>query len=136
MQPSFLIKNRQEIEIMRAGGDLLSRALSEVVHHVKIGATTGDLDELAEKILRAGGGEPSFLGYKVRASDRPYATTMCTSINHEVVHAPAMPSRTLKDGDVVGFDIGVRYQGYCTDMAVTVGVGKISKEAKRLITVT
>ncbi len=121
---------------MRAGGALLSRALGAVVRNAKVGATTGDLDELAERILRTGGGEPSFLGYKVRTSDRPYTTTMCTSINHEVVHAPAMPSRVLKDGDVVGFDIGVRYQGYCTDMAVTVGVGKISKQAKRLIGVT
>lgn len=131
-----LIKTKQEIEVMRAGGTLLAKALAEVVKHAKIGATTGELDQLAEKTLRKGGGEPSFLGYKVRASDRPYATTLCTSINHEVVHAPAMPSRKLKDGDVVGFDIGVRYQGFCTDMAVTVGIGKISKEAKRLIAVT
>lgn len=131
-----LTKTKQEIEVMRQSGALLAKALAEVVRHAKVGATTGGLDQLAEKILRKGGGEPSFLGYKVRASDRPYATTMCTSINHEIVHAPATPSRKLKDGDVVGFDIGVRYQGFCTDMAVTVGIGKVSKDAKRLIAVT
>lgn len=114
----------------------MSRALADVVAAVRPGVTTAELDEIAEKSMRAAGGEPSFLGYKTRSADAPFPTTLCTSINHEVVHAPATPGRALAQGDVIGLDIGVRYKGYCTDMAVTVGVGAVSKEAKRLMAVT
>ncbi|TAL20605.1 type I methionyl aminopeptidase [Patescibacteria group bacterium] len=131
-----IIKTSEEIEILRRGGALLAAALKEVAREVRPGVRTSELDAVAERAIRAGGGEPSFLGYKNRASDRPFTTTLCTSINHEVVHAPAKPGRELKDGDVVGLDIGARAEGYCTDMAVTVGVGQISKEAKRLVAVT
>ncbi len=131
-----MVKTPEEIAILRKGGALLAKALAAVVAEAKPGATTGDLDALATRIIREGGGEPSFLGYKTRAKDRPFPTTMCTSINHEVVHAPATPSRTLRTGDVVGFDIGARYEGYCTDMAITVGIGETSKEARRLMSVT
>jgi len=129
-------KTPEEVEKLRRSGNLLAKALAAVVKAVKPGATTGELDALAEKVIRAGGGEPSFLGYKTRAKDRPFPTTMCTSINHEVVHAPATPSRELMTGDVVGFDIGARLEGWCSDMAVTVIVGGGSKEAKRLVAVT
>lgn len=131
-----IIKTSEEIAILRRSGALLSSALERVVAAAVPGATTEQLDALATNVLRAGGGEPSFLGYKTRVSDRAFPTTMCTSINHEVVHAPATPSRALRSGDVVGFDIGVRLEGYCTDMAVTLGIGKPSKEAKQLIAVT
>jgi methionyl aminopeptidase len=131
-----MIKTPEEIAILRRSGALLAETLAAVVAGAKPAATTGELDELATSLLRKGGGEPSFLGYKTRAADRPFPTTLCTSINHEVVHAPATPSRELQNGDVVGFDIGVRLDGYCTDMAVTVGIGTVSKEAKRLISVT
>ncbi len=134
--PYSIIKSPEEIAIIREGGAILSRILGEIVGMVKPGITTGEIDVFAERRMREAGGEPSFLGYKTRSADRPFPTTLCTSINHEVVHAPATPSRALKDGDVVGLDIGIRYKGYCTDMAVTVGVGKISKDAKRLISVT
>ncbi len=131
-----IIKTPEEIAILRRSGALLSSALAKVVAAAVPGATTGELDALATKVLRAGGGEPSFLGYKTRVADRAFPTTMCTSINHEVVHAPATPSRALRSGDVVGFDIGVRLDGYCTDMAVTLGIGKPPKETKQLIAVT
>lgn len=131
-----MIKTKEEIAILRRSGALLSKALSAVVKAAVPGATTGDLDALATRIMREGGGEPSFLHYKTRASDPPFPTTLCTSINNEVVHAPATPSRELQKGDIIGFDIGVRLDGYCTDMAVTVGIGPVSKEAKKLMQVT
>ena len=131
-----LQKTQKQLEKMRRSGALLSRALSAAAAAVRPGATTGELDRLAEEIIRAGGGEPSFLGYKTRAKDRPYPTTMCTSINHEVVHAPAEPSRELKNGDIVGLDLGVRLEGWCTDAAVTVIVGEGSRSARRLQAVT
>lgn len=131
-----IIKTKEEIEIMRSGGAILSRVLAEVVSKTKPGAITGELDALAEKMMREAGGEPSFKGYKTRVSDSGFPTTLCTSINHEIVHGPATPSRPLREGDIIGLDIGLRYKGYCTDMAVTVGVGKISSEAKKLLKVT
>lgn len=134
--PYDIIKSPEEINVIREGGRLLSDALCAVVAAVRPGVTTEELDALAEKLLREGGGEPSFVGYKGRKNEQPFPTTMCTSINHEVVHAPATPPRHLQEGDVVGLDIGVRFKGYCTDMAVTVGVGAVSDEARRLMTVT
>lgn len=131
-----MIKTKEEIEIMRRGGAILSRILKEVVSKVKPGATTGELDALAERRMREAGGEPSFKGYKTRGSQTAFPTTLCTSINHEVVHGPATPSRELKEGDIIGLDIGIRYKGYCTDMAVTVGVGQVNREAKKLMSVT
>lgn len=136
MNKGNLIKTTQEIAVLREGGAVLSQALGAVVAAIKPGVTTSELDALAERLLRAAGGEPSFLGYKTRAADRPFPTTLCTSINHEVVHAPATPGRSLSSGDIIGLDIGVRYKGYCTDMAVTVGIGDVSKDAKRLMAVT
>lgn len=131
-----MIKTPEEIEIMRQGGAILSRVLNDVAARAVPGATTGELDELAEHLMREAGGEPSFKGYKTRSAKSAFPSSLCTSINDEVVHAPATPNRTLKEGDIIGLDIGVRYKGYCTDMAVTVGVGKVSREAKKLLSVT
>ncbi|MBI2098871.1 type I methionyl aminopeptidase [Candidatus Uhrbacteria bacterium] len=131
-----MIKTAEEIEIMRQGGAILSRVLGEVVARIVPGAITLELDELAERRMREAGGEPSFKGYKTRGAKTAFPSSLCISINDEVVHAPATPSRALKEGDITGLDIGVRYKGYCTDMAVTIGVGKVSREAKRLMSVT
>lgn len=131
-----MIKTPEEIAVLRESGALLARALAAAVAAVRPGVTTAELDAIAMQVIREGGGEPSFLGYKTRSVDRPFPTTLCTSINHEVVHAPAVPARPLVAGDVIGLDIGARYKGLCTDMAVTVGVGEIGKEAHKLMQVT
>ncbi len=131
-----LIKTPEEIATLRAGGALLSQALAAVVAAVRPGVTTAELDAIATAVMRKGGGEPSFLGYRARGDEPPFPSTLCTSINHEVVHAPAVPARTLNAGDMIGLDIGVRFEGYCTDMAVTVPVGEVDKESRRLIAVT
>ncbi|MEK7211885.1 MAG: type I methionyl aminopeptidase, partial [Patescibacteria group bacterium] len=89
---------------------------------------------------RAAGGEPSFLDYG--DSKNPYPNTICISINDEVVHGISAPDRLLKDGDIVGLDVGMKYpvQGSArpmfTDMAMTVGVGKVGKDGKKIIEVT
>lgn len=131
-----LLKTPEEIEIIREGGAILSRILTELVANVRPGVTTGDLDALAEARMREVGGEPSFKGYKTDPDVRPFASTVCTSINSEVVHAPATPSRAVSEGDILKLDIGLRYKGLCTDMAVTVPVGEVSGEAQTLIRVT
>lgn len=132
----IIFKTDEEIQKIREGGAILSRILTELVANVKPGVTTGELDALAEKRMREAGGEPSFKGYRTDPDVRPFASTVCTSINSEVVHAPATPSRAVKEGDILKLDIGLRYKGLCTDMAVTVPVGEVSEEALELIRVT
>ena len=85
--------------------------------------------------MRDAGGEPSFKGYKAGGSV-PFNGTVCTSIDDEVVHAPPHPGRALKEGMVLSLDIGLRYKGLCTDMAVTLPIGEVSADLLKLIRVT
>lgn len=132
----IIYKTDEEIAAARESGALLTKVLTELISLVRPGVTTGELDALAEKRMREAGGEPSFKGYRTGVDVRPFPSTVCTSINNEVVHAPADPSRQVLEGDLLKLDIGVRYKGMCTDMAVTVPVGKVSEEAAKLIRVT
>ncbi len=132
----ILFKTTEEIEAIREGGAILSRILTELVAMAKPGVMTGDLDAYAEQQMRAAGGEPSFKGYRTSPNVRPFPSTVCISLNHEVVHAPATPSRAVADGDLLKLDIGLRYKGLCTDMAVTVAIGKVSEQSLELIRVT
>ncbi|MEK7546128.1 MAG: type I methionyl aminopeptidase [Patescibacteria group bacterium] len=127
--------SQEEIAKLREGGAILSEILGELCLMVKPGVSTAELDLHAEKRMRDAGGEPSFKGYKAGGSV-PFNGTVCTSINDEVVHAPPHPGRKLKEGDIIALDIGLRYKGLCTDMAVTVPVGKVSEKALKLIRVT
>jgi methionyl aminopeptidase len=100
---------------------------------------------MAYCLIQEAGGRPSFKGFKSDKNDKPFPSALCTSINNEVVHAPALPSRELKTGDIMNIDIGMEYplgknsptgRGYYTDMAVTVAAGKASREAQKLMRVT
>jgi methionyl aminopeptidase len=137
---NIIIKTQKEIEIMRRGGKILAAVLSNLADFVRPGVSTGELNELAEKLIKEHGGEPSFKNYRSSPEDTPFPTTLCASINEEVVHAPALPSRTLKEGDIICLDLGLKYpagkDGLFTDAALTVPVGKISSEAEKLIAVT
>jgi methionyl aminopeptidase len=93
------------------------------------GVTTADLDRTAEKLVRAGGGEPAFKGY------RGYPCTLCASVNEQVVHG-IPSSRALNDGDIISLDMGVKLSGFYGDSAVTVPVGRVSEEAATLLRVT
>ena len=132
----IILKTPEEIESIRRGGIILSQILSELVDKVVPGVMTGELDAYAEERMRAEGGEPSFKGYRTGSDVTPFPSTVCMSINEEVVHAPAVPSRPVKEGDLLKLDIGLRYEGMCTDMAVTVPVGEVDEEKKKLIRVT
>lgn len=132
----ILIKTKGEIETMAEGGHILGEILNELGKEIKLGATTGQLEDLAEKLMKERNGIPSFKNYRNRQDEPPFPTALCTSINNEVVHAPAKPSRLLKSGDIIGIDIGMEYRGYFTDMAKTFAVGNINKEASRLLKVT
>ncbi len=129
-------KNKEQIAILAEGGKILSKVLSEIVNNAKPGITTGELNFLAEKLIGEFGGIPSFKGYQAAWAEHVYPAALCVSINDEVVHGIPNDSRVLKEGDIVGFDCGLKYKGLYTDMAISVGIGKISLEAKKLLKVT
>lgn len=130
-----LIKTESEIAVMRQGGKILSLILKEVASKAVSGVTTAFLNEEAEKLIRQYGARPSFLEYRPPGSGRSYPASLCTSVNDEIVHA--LPSkRILKEGDILGLDLGIWFENMCVDAALTVGVGKISPRAEKLIRVT
>jgi methionyl aminopeptidase len=122
-------KSKVEIEKMRAAGKIVAEVLHRLATMVEPGITTHDLDEEAERIIRAAGAYPTFKGY------HGYPASICASVNEEVVHG--IPgNRKLKEGDIIGIDCGATLQGYVGDAAVTVPVGKISEEIEKLVEVT
>jgi len=145
------IKKNNEIEVLRQGGKILGQILKQLMAEVKPGVTTGHLEQMADFLIKKAGGRPSFKGFKSDKDDKPYPTALCACINDEVVHAPSLPSRELKSGDIVNIDVGMEFpsyaprsgategqpakSGYYTDMAATVAVGKVSREAQKLIRV-
>ncbi|MFA6429319.1 MAG: type I methionyl aminopeptidase [Patescibacteria group bacterium] len=119
-----LIKTTEEIEKLRQGGAILSHTLRKVREMCVPGVTSEQLDALARKQLAEAGATPSFLGYQISKHDPKYPGALCVSVNDEVVHGLPVPARLIKEGDVVGLDIGAWYEGLCTDMATTVIAGK------------
>jgi methionyl aminopeptidase len=127
------IKTPEEIKIIAEGGHKLAKILKLVIKRVQPGINAEQLDEYAEKLIMEAGGRPAFKGHQ------GFPGTLCVSPNEAVVHGIPRKEMIFKEGDIVGIDIGMRYPvvgGLYTDMARTVGVGKISDEAKKLIKVT
>ena len=122
-------KNTAEIQLMREAGALLYSVLNEVKQMVKPGITSLELDAAAEKLIRAGGAIPSFKGYD------GFPGSICASIDQEVVHGFPR-NEPLKEGQIISIDCGLILNGWQSDSAVTVPVGKVSKEAEKLIKVT
>lgn len=135
-RPPVRLKSASEIEAMRRAGRVVAEALRQVAAALEPGITTGDLNAVAEQVITSVGGIPSFKGVPALVPGAPdYPAASCVSVNEEVVHG--LPgSRVLREGDIVSVDVGVILEGWHGDAAVTLGVGRISEEAKRLITVT
>lgn len=166
------IKTNEEIGLLREGGKRLAEVLRKVAEAARPGISTHELDFLGEQLIHKAGGTPSFKGYRAKGGGRPYPASLCVSVNDEIVHGIPRKDFKLKEGDLVGLDIGMWWPAcaiascqspivnsaiqeqrkikqqsqiangkkphgaLCTDMAITVGVGKISKEAERLLRVT
>jgi len=127
------LKSPDEIDKMSRAARIVAEVLEALRHQIKPGVTTGELDGFAEKFILDRGGRPAFKGYQVR--DQIYRHTLCVSVNEAVVHG--IPSgRVLKEGDIVGLDVGVVMDGYYGDAAITVPVGVITEQARRLLQVT
>ncbi len=127
------IKTAQEIEILAEGGRILALALRAAASAVRPGVTTGELNRIAEEEIVRSGGTPSFKGYG--PSQNKFPAALCTSVNSVVVHG-VPGGEILREGDIVGLDLGVKYKGLYTDAAITVPVGAISKTATNLMRVT
>ena len=126
---AIIVKSRDEREKMREAGHMVAEILAKLRSAVRPGITTADLDAIAAAELKQRGARASFLGY------HGYPASVCTSVNDEIVHG--IPGkRVLKDGDIISIDFGAIYNGWHGDSAITVPVGKVSSEVKRLLKVT
>ncbi len=122
----IILKSRQELNDIRISSQIVTEVLNQLRKFVVPGITTEELDEMAEDFIKKKGAEPAFKGYK------GYSHSICTSINEEVVHG--IPGkRKLQAGEIISVDLGVKYQGYYGDAALTLPVGKINKQLTRLL---
>src|SRR5579872_4014463 len=129
-------KTAAELEKMRRSGLLVWQILKDLGEMVQEGVTTQDLEVAAERMVRDAGAKPAFKGYYVPAAGETYRYVLCTSVNEEIVHGMPSVKRVLKKGDIVSIDTGVQLDGYYGDSAITVAVGEIGEETKRLMRVT
>lgn len=125
------LKSRSEIDALHRANRVVHEVLRAVHGAATPGVSTGEIDELAENLIRSRGGTPAFKGY------RGYPASLCTSVNDEIVHGIPSSKVVLRAGDVLSVDCGVVLDGYVGDAAVTFGIGgHVSSEAQRLIEVT
>ncbi len=130
------IKTEKEIAILREGGQKLAAIREELARRALRGASAQDLEEAAQKLFAQAGGASSFFNFRPRKAKHAYPAHSCISINDVVVHGLPKASVVLKEGDIVGIDVGMKYKNLFTDTAVTVAVGNIAPEAKRLLETT
>ncbi len=123
------LKTNDEIAIMAQGGQRLATIVKALCDAVRVGMKTAELDRLAANMISEAGAESTFKGF------HGYPNVSCISLNAAVVHG--IPSdRIINNGDLVGLDLGLRYKGYCTDLATTIGIGNISPQVQTLLDVT
>ncbi|PIP87147.1 type I methionyl aminopeptidase [Candidatus Campbellbacteria bacterium CG22_combo_CG10-13_8_21_14_all_36_13] len=130
-------KTKEEIQILREAGKRLYFVLQKLKEKSVEGVFLRDLDALGESMIRSGGDIPSFLNYTPEGANRPYPSSICISINDEIVHGISSESeRVLRDGDVVTLDAGLTHKGLIVDSAITVVVGSVSDKVQKLLDVT
>lgn len=125
----IILRTSREIDLLRKANGIVAEVLTTLADHVEPGITTQELDEMAEELIRAGGGVPSFVGYQ------GFPASTCISIDEVIVHG--IPgSRRLKGGEICSIDVGVKYKGYYGDAALSVACGELDDERVRLMDVT
>jgi len=130
------LKKPKEISKMRDAGRLVAKSFALLKESVKPGVTLHELDQQVATFLKRNGAKPLYLGYQGSSAEHPpFPGVICASVNREICHG-IPDGRALKDGDIIGIDIGLRYQGWCGDACVTFAVGDISPDAQRLLDVT
>lgn len=131
----MLIKNQNQIKKIRIAGKILASIVKQVREKAEIGVSLKELDSFTERLIKQAGAEPAFLNYQPYGAKEPFPASICTSLNEVVVHGPPTNYK-LKSGDLLKVDFGVTYEGLIADGAFTIGIGKISPEAKKLTEVT
>ena len=134
---NHLVKSEKDIEMLRESGKRLSVVRDTLASKVAPGVSVLELDDLARELIKANGDVPSFLNYTPGGATRPFPAAVCVSVNDEIVHGvPNENPVVLKEGDIVGIDLGVTHNGLITDSAVTVAVGNIDSKVQELMDVT
>jgi methionyl aminopeptidase len=130
------LRSRREIELIRRAGAVVADVLSKLQEIAKPGVTTARLDSIASQMTVDAGAKALFKGVRNPYTRIPFPGSICTSVNEQIVHGIPSESVKLKDGDILSIDFGVRLDGYCGDAAVTIDIGKISKDSRKLMDVT
>lgn len=123
------IKSGKDLDMLRKSGKILAKVMRRLEGLIKVNISTGEIDQLAEKLILEEGAASAFKGYK------GFPANICTSVNEEIVHG-IPDSRRIKEGDILSLDLGINYKGYFSDLAVTLPVGKVDPQIKKLIEVT
>ena len=135
------IKSRQQVAQLRKAGRIVAETYEVLRPHIVPGVTTGELDKIAEEFVRSKGAIPSYIGYGASPARRgqpaipPFPATICVAVNDVICHGIPGTKQTLREGDIIGIDIGVHYNGWVGDSCMTFPVGTIDSESQRLITV-
>jgi len=134
---NITIKTKEDIAVLREGGRRHAEILRCLAEMVAPGVSSSELDDAARRLIAEEGDKPALLNYKPFGAKRPYPAAICISINDEIVHGiPNETDKILKEGDIVGIDLGLSHKGLITDATVTVPVGKIAPELQRLLEMT
>jgi methionyl aminopeptidase len=139
---ALILKSRKQIAYLREAGRLVAETFAVLREHVRPGVTTAELDRIAEEYIRSRGGEPVYKGYggargkRNQTVRKPFPATICVAVNDVICHGIPNPKQVLQEGDIIGVDIGVRYNGWVGDSCVTYAVGEIDDLTKKLLEVT
>ncbi|MDP8322435.1 MAG: type I methionyl aminopeptidase [Candidatus Stygibacter australis] len=131
----IFIKNNKEIALMRESNRIVGGVLELMAQHIKPGVSTWELDQIAEDYILSQGAVPSFKGYRIPGLE-PYPAAICASVNDCIVHGIPAKDRILKDGDLIGIDVGAYKNNYHGDGARSFAVGEMNKKVEKLLTVT
>lgn len=130
------LKDKKDILLLREGGKRLAKVMRILRQEAKPGVSAAFLDKLAYELIKKYGGQPSFLNYQPDFALKPFPNSLCVSLNEVIVHGVPKKEIILKSGDIVSLDLGMKFEGLFTDMAITFGLGKIKPEEKKLIETT
>lgn len=123
------IKSKEDLAMLKKSGGVCAKIMQRLREFIKVGISTRELDELAGELMRKVNAQSAFKGYK------GFPANICTSINEEIVHG-IPDGRKLKEGDIISLDVGINYEGYFSDVAITVPIGRVDSGVKKLIEVT
>jgi methionyl aminopeptidase len=133
---AITLRSRREIELMRRAGAVVANVLSKLKEMARPGVTTARLDNVALQMADEAGAEALFKGVRSPVSNTPFPGAICASVNEQVVHGIPSEKTRLRDGDILSVDFGVRLNGYCGDAAVTIPIGEVSEDKRKLLDVT